>query len=422
LTQFAADRRLLLRAAALGGLSWLTPVAEVLARRAEREPKKPAQSLIVVWLAGGPSQLETFDPHAGKSIAGDTRSIRTCLPGIELAEGFEQLADVLKLATLVRNVYSKEGDHDRGSYLLKTGYRPDPTLIHPSIGAICCRERKDPGVEIPRHITILPERFSGQGGWLGAQYDPFRTGDPREKVPDVVAKVDDARQRARLDDELVIERAFARGREQAVQATMHRQMVDTARRMMTSEQLKAFDVSQEPKELQAAYGNTPFGRGCLAARRLIEVGVRCVEVTLTGWDSHVKNHEIQRAQVDILDPALSTLLTDLEQRGLLASTVVLCGGEFGRSPAINRLGGRDHWPGGFSVLVAGGRLRRGHVVGETDPEGKALKPEQSTSVADLHATLLSALGINFAHEESGPFGRLVKYSEGQPLAGLVEKG
>ncbi len=171
--------------------------------------------------------------------------------------------------------------------------------------------------------------------------------------------------------------------------------------------------------MRAAYGETPFGRGCLAARRLIEVGVRCVEVTLAGWDSHVNNHEIHRDRVKSLDPALSTLLTDLRERNLLDKTIVVCGGEFGRSPSVNRLGGRDHWPHGFSMLLAGGRLPRGLVVGETDPEGKGLTAEQSTTIPDLHATLLTALGIDPAHEEMAPIGRPIKFSDGKAIAQLL---
>src|SRR5262249_13222964 len=141
-----------------------------------------------------------------------------------------------------------------------------------------------------------------------------------------------------------------------------------ARVMMSSEQLKAFDVKREPASLRAEYGDTPFGRACLAARRLTEVGVRCVEVTLDGWDSHVNNEKIQRGKVDILDPAFSALLRDLRQRKELGRTIVVCLGEFGRSPAINPLGGRDHWPNGFSLAIAGGGIAGGRVIGETDPD------------------------------------------------------
>jgi uncharacterized protein (DUF1501 family) len=412
-------RRRWLEFGGFAGLSWLTPVAHLLARDERPSTHEPAQSIIMLWLAGGPSQLETFDPHPGKEIAGETRAIPTAVKGIELAQGFDRLAEEMGSATLVRNLYSKEGDHERGVYALKTGYRVDPTVVHPSIGAICCHQLPVGKTEIPRHVSIEPDRWPGRGGMLGNQYDAFKTFDPKTKVPDIVTRVDEQRNAARLADRHVVEDAFTRGRLRQVQATLHNDLVDRARKMMTSEQLKAFDVTEEPLEVQAAYGDTPFGRGCLAARRLIEVGVRAVEVTLTGWDSHVNNHEIHQGQLKTLDPAIAALLADLRTRKLLDRTIVVCCGEFGRTPVINRLKGRDHWPQGFSALLAGGRLPRGFVLGETDPEGGKLKPEQSTLVADLHATLLTALGIDPQHEVLAPVGRPIKLSEGMPVPSLL---
>ena len=192
-----------------------------------------------------------------------------------------------------------------------------------------------------------------------------------------------------------------------------------ARAMMGSDQLKAFDVSREPASVRAEYGDTPFGRGCLAARRLIEVGVRCVEVTLDGWDSHVNNHEIQGKLVKTLDPAFSALLRDLSRRDLLKRTVVLCGGEFGRTPKVNPLGGRDHWPNGFSLALAGGGLRSGLVLGETDPEGKK-DPVKPTSIEDVHATILTALGVDPGRENIAPAtGRPIKLSSGKAIRELL---
>jgi uncharacterized protein (DUF1501 family) len=314
-------------------------------------------------------------------------------------------------------VVSKEGDHERGTYTVKTGYRPDPTVIHPSIGAICCHQLPVGATEIPRHISILPQQWPSVGGMLGKQFDAFKCSDPAAKTPDVTASVSDERFRQRLDDLAVVERAFSRGRAPQVQATLHRATIESARKMMSSEQLAAFEIDREPLELRKAYGETPFGRGCLAARRLTEVGVRCVEVTLGGWDTHANNHEGHREQAKILDAALSALLEDLRSRDLLRKTIVLCGGEFGRTPQINRLGGRDHWPHGFSMLLAGGRIRGGTVLGATDPEG-GRNVEAPQPVADVHATVLSALGIDPGHEELAPVGRPIKFREGRPIEEL----
>ncbi|HEX5443451.1 MAG TPA: DUF1501 domain-containing protein [Pirellulales bacterium] len=413
------NRRGALKLAALGGVSWLTAAAHLLARAAEATPgHEPAQSMILLWLAGGPSQLETFDPQPGKNIAGGTRAINTSVSGIQVAEGYERLADQVQHVALVRSLISKEGDHERGTYLMKTGYRPNPTVVHPSIGAICCHHLPLAGAEIPRHISILPGQWPSVGGLLGKQYDAFQIGDPAGKVPDVSALVSDERVSRRLADLRVVEDAFARGRLRQAEATLHGATVNQARQMMTSEQLAAFDVNQEPVGLRRSYGDTPFGRGCLAARRLIEVGVRCVEVNLNGWDSHINNHEIHRTLAQTLDPALAALIADLRQRDLLRKTVVICGGEFGRAPQINRLGGRDHWPHGFTMLLAGGGLRSGVAIGETDPEG-GRRVKDPYDVSDVHATVLTALGIDPAHEELAPIGRPIKLSEGKPIAPLM---
>lgn len=414
----AFNRRSWLRGAAgLGGAAWLTTVANVLADEPALGRHEPAQSIILLWMAGGPSQLETFDPHPGHAISGPTRAIDTAARGVQLAEGFERVAAEMGSISLVRSLVSKEGDHERGTYFVKTGYRPDPTVMHPSLGAICCHELSPGRTEIPRHISILPGQWPSRGGFLGDQYDAFKTFDPREKVPDVAPRVAPARVQERLDDLQLVERTFAEGRQQAVGATRHQATMSDARRMMTSEQLKAFDVGSESAALRAEYGDTPFGRGCLAARRLIEVGVRCVEVTLTGWDTHAKNFTGHQEQLRILDPAMAALVKDLRDRGLLKRTVVMCGGEFGRTPAINRLDGRDHWPHGFSMALAGGGLR-GAVVGATDPEGSKTVADPH-SIGDVHATVLTALGIDPQKENISPSGRPIKLADGKPIAALL---
>lgn len=416
------SRRTLLQAAGLTGLSWLTPVADLLAVDVERVPKgKPARSVILIWLAGGPSQLETFDPHPGSKIAAGTGSIRTALKDVLFAPGLEQTAEVMPEVSLIRSMLSKEGDHERAVYNIKTGYRPNPTLVHPSIGAIICHELPDPKVEIPTHISILPNQWPARGGYFGAQYDAFQMGDPIKPVPDVTSRVSPARLDERLASLSVVERAFARGRRADLdqRTTLHEVTMTKARHLMTSDQLKAFDVSQAAVSERAAYGDTPFGRGCLAAVRLIEAGARCVEVTLNGWDTHANNHEGQAKQVKILDPAFAALIRDLKRRGLLDHTVVLCGGEFGRTPKVNPLGGRDHWPHGFSMLVAGGGFARGRVMGATDPAGEQWAPDRPARVEDLHATIQSLLGIDSSKEIMTPVGRPIALSDGRVLREML---
>jgi hypothetical protein len=413
----APDRRRFLQLAGLAGATWLTPVSHLLAREAEKT-KGPATSIIMLWMQGGPSQLETFDPHAGTNIAAGTRSIKTAVSGIEVAPGLGQVAEEMKDVALVRSMVSKEGDHERGTYTMKTGYRPDPTVVHPSIGAICCHELPLGGVEIPRHVSIFPGQWGARGGFLGDQYDAFRMDDPAGPVPDTSSFLPKERDEKRLQGLDVVEGAFARGRGKRAEATGHAGTIAAARKMMSSDQLKAFNVSLEPAAVRKGYGDTPFGRGCLAARRLIEVGVRCVEVTLSGWDTHVNNHEAVGNQLKILDPAYAALLKDLRERKLLDKTLVIWGGEFGRTPTVNPAGGRDHWPTGFTVALSGGGIRTGQVVGATDPNGRD-KPTDPVTVGDLHATVLSAVGIDYSKINQTPIGRTVKFADGRAIDALL---
>jgi hypothetical protein len=411
--------------AGAAGAGWLGPVAKVLAKREDRAGgKAPAQSVILLWMQGGPSQLETLDPHPRSSTGGPTKDIATIVPGIRLAQGLERVAEQMDSISIVRSLVTKEGDHERGTYLVKTGYSPDPTAVHPAIGAIICKELPEElpsGVrtEIPRHVAILPGQWPGRGGELGDHLDAFKTYDPRQKVPDVTARVDKERFEQRLRDLSVVESEFSRGRKRQVDRTLHADSVQRATRMMTSEQLKAFEIDEEPKELLASYGDTPFGRACLAARRLIAVGVRCVEVTLQGWDTHVNNFEGTDEQKKVLDPAFAALVADLKERDLLKSTVVLCGGEFGRTPKINPTDGRDHWPQGFSFAVAGGGLRGGAVLGATDPDGDPKKVVDQHGIEDLHATVLAALGIDFTKEYVSRTQRPLQYSTGEIITELL---
>ena len=426
------NRRTLLKAAGLSGLSWLTPVAHRLGRAEDAAPKgKPPQSVILLWMQGGPSQLETFDPHAGKAIGGEAKAIKTAARDVQVAAGLGNLAEVMDEIAIVRNVVSREGDHERATYNVKTGWRPDPTLVHPSIGAVLCHELPTGSAEIPRHVSILPGQWPGRGGYLGDTFDAFRVPDPLQPIPDVARRVKEGRFQQRLDDLNVVENAFARGRlaKMEQQRTLHLETVAAARKMMTSDQLKAFNVAKEPAALREEFGDTPFGRGCLAAARLVEVGVRCVEVTLNGWDTHANNHEFTSNQVNILDPAFAALIKELKRRDLLDTTIIVWGGEFGRTPRINPAGGRDHWPHGFSLALAGGGIRGGQAIGETSPDGEKLqypeddevarKPGDNITVADVHATVLHTLGVEYTKEFDTPVGRPMKLSAGRVVKELL---
>ena len=412
-------------AAGLAGFSWMTPMADLLAANAEKDKGKKnshAKSLILLWLAGGPSQLETFDPHPNSPISYGTRAINTSLKDVQVAAGLEQTAEVMNDISLLRSVTSKEGDHQRAFYNIKTGYRPNPTVVHPSIGAILCHQLPNPKIEIPTHISILPNQKPARGGFLGAQFDAFQVGDPNKPVPDLISHADEQRQKQRNKGLSIVESAFAAGRikDLDTRKTFHRQTMANARKLMSSDQIKAFDVSEVPEKERLAYGDTPFGRGCLAALRLVEAGVRCVEVTLNGWDTHANNHENHSERLKILDPAFATLIQELKRRDLLDDTIVLCGGEFGRTPKLNIAEGRDHWPKGFSMAIAGGGIPGGRVVGATDPSGEKIDPVNPVRVQDIHATIQHRMGIDYEYELITPVGRPIALSDGRVIEELVE--
>jgi hypothetical protein len=395
------------RATLLGALAaagWLGSA------RTARAQGSPARALLVVWLAGGPSQRETFEPGPGDP------QIATAAPGVRLAKGFEALAAHMEGVALVRSLVSHEADHERGTTLGKTGYAPGGAVVHPSLGAIACHALGESTGGLPSHVTIAPGRWPPRGGMLGARFDAFAVPDARAPVPDLLPRVDPERLARRLDDAAAIDAGLSPAH-RAI-AARQAELTAQARAISTSPEVRAFDVSEEPAAVRARYGEGRFGSACLAARRLIERGVRAVEVTLDGWDAHVACREAHRGLVATLDPALAALLEDLRARGLAQSTLVVCAGEFGRTPTLNGAGGRDHWTRGFSALVAGAGVRGGAVVGATDPAGVA-PPKDPCTVADLHATVLHALGVDPAHREVAPSGRPVTYSEGTPIRAIL---
>ena len=409
-------RRSVLLAATSLGLSFALPPMP--ARAARRRGAERPRSLLVVWLAGGPSQLETFDPHPGGAAGGPTKAIPTALPGVRIAADYPQVAAMLDRFAIIRSLVSKEGDHERGQYTVKTGYRPDPTAIHPALGAIAAHELPSPGLELPRFIALGEAEFPSRGGYLGVECDPYRVFAPGQKGQNLVPHVPADRQARRLDALDALTRSFEIGRGAAVQRTFHEPTLRKAVTLMTSEQLAAFDLDGEPDGVKSRYGDSDFGRGCLVARRLIEAGVRSVEITLSGFDTHTRNFAGHTSQARLLDPALAALVGDLEDRDLLDSTVVLVMGEFGRTPSINPLDGRDHWPHGFSCLLAGAGIACGQVIGSTDPAGVAKQPADPVEIPDLSATVLAALGIDGVREVTTSIGRPMKLSAGTPIPRL----
>lgn len=417
MSELMLNRREALQIATAFGLSFSLPGLDL--KAAEKRGVERPKSLILLWMQGGPSQLETWDPHAGTRIGGEVKALQTTLPGLQIADLYPQMAQEIQHLNVIRSLVSKEGDHERGTYLLKTGYRPDPTLRHPALGAILERELPNAKCEIPQHVTLSGSNWPAWGGFLGAEYDAFKVFEPGFALHNMESYRSKESQERRLSNLRVLERAFQGGRAAQARKTLHSDAIQRALKMMRSEQLRAFKIQDEPAAIKAAYGDNRFGRGCLVARRLIEEGVRSVEVTLDGWDSHANNMSIHQSNAAILDPAFAALVRDLRERDLLQSTVVLCLGEFGRTPNINPLQGRDHWPTGFSCVLGGGGLQSGVVIGATDPENKKTEPQDPVDVHHLFATVLKVCGVEYNKEVLTPIGRPMAYSSGTPIARLL---
>ena len=417
------DRRGLLRQAAAAGLSFLLPGISP-AAAARRGADRPA-SLIVLWMNGGMSQLETWDPHPGTLSGGLTNAISTSAQGVQISHLLPRMAEQMHQCLLIRSLHSKEGDHEKGAAFVRTGYNPEPTLAYPTLGSVIARQLPQASLQIPPYILLNPRIPVPEGGYLGNEWNAFRVFRPGEKVANLTASVPDQRLQRRLQGLDVVGREFARRRPLAEQVTLQQDLTRRAVQMMQSEQLAAFQLDDEPAALQDSYGRTDFGRGCLVARRLVETGVRVVEVTLPGFDTHISNHEGHITQCQILDPAMSALLQDLQQRDLLQSVIVLCISEFGRTPRINPADGRDHWPGWFSCVVAGGGFRRGAVLGATPgeiPTGEPPKPQDPVSVPEVYATILSQLGIDGSQEVITPVGRPIRFASAAPDLRLLHSG
>ena len=367
-----------------------------------------AEHVIVLWLAGAPSQFETFSPKTKSKNGGSTKAIPTNVSGIELAENLPLLSQQMDKITLIRSLTSKEGNHNRASYLMHTSYPPVGVVKHPSFGAITAAElggAKE--FDLPYFISLAGPSYSAE--FLGKQYSPYIVKDVNKPLQNInkYGSIDDNRFEKRIDLLHEIEDNFYK--EKGLDdINDHKVIYDKSVKMMNSPLIKAFDISEESDTLKQAYGNNDFGKGCLMARRLVETGVKFVEVTLDGWDTHLDNFTRSSNLCKKLDPAFSTLVQDLSQRGMLDKTLVLCLGEFGRTPAINTNDGRDHYPDAFACAIAGGGFKGGKVYGETNDDGNKILSNPVTP-ENLFATLCFQLGIDYNKVNYSPQGRPLKY-------------
>lgn len=365
-----------------------------------------AEHCILLYMQGGMSQTDTFDPKPGSKNAGPLKAIKTSAKGLFLSELLPRLADQGKHLAVIRSMATREAAHERARYLLHTGYAPSGTVRHPDLGALVSQAHADPKFELPAYVSIGGRSIGG--GVLGVEHSPFSVEDPTRPVSNLAyAKGVDAgrfRKRRRLLD--AIERQFAK-QHPGDETLGHTQVYAKADRMMHSARVKAFDLSGESQTLKDAYGANRFGQGCLMARRLIETGVKIVEVQLGGWDTHQDNFTANRRNAGILDAGMGTLIGDLAQRDLLSKTLVLLITEFGRTPRINDNDGRDHWANGWSLAMAGGPIQGGRVIGVTNGDGTKVTKRPITA-QDLVASTFHAMGVDAARINDTPNGRPIR--------------
>jgi hypothetical protein len=425
MNQTLSRRNLLLRAAAagIGGLSasgWL-PVLAGQAAAATAAGAKP-KSCILLYMSGGPSHIDTFDLKLTGETRTDYQPIATSAPGLEICEHLPKMARLMHHAAVIRGMSTAEADHDRGRYLMHTGYsRTNGGVPYPSLGAIVSSELGRAGALLPNFVVAnLKDRLDPAfTGYLGPQHRGLILPELDKGIEDVRPTVPQPAFDDRFDLLTKLDRAF-HGKYRAPSTAAHQSNYARAVDLMRAETLKAFDLADEPAAAFDRYTPSPvdprdsngaglrdFGKGCLLARRLVEAGVPFVEVVLQSWDTHADNFAKTQHNCEALDPAWSALVEDLADRGLLDSTLVIWMGEFGRTPKINPTGGRDHYGRAWSTVLMGGGVKGGQVIGRTDASGATVE-DRPVSAADFFATVCELLGIDHAKINEGPGGRTVR--------------
>jgi hypothetical protein len=397
-----------------------------LAERVAASPRRQ-RSCILLWMNGGPSQMDTFDLKPGHANGGPFQEITTKVPGIRFSEHLPKLAMHMDEMALIRSVSSREGEHGLATYLAHTGYAARGPIQYPTLGSLVAKESGRHDAALPNFVSIAPFRTLSPAahapGFLGPRYAALTVGEanlgygPRPADDDKALRVENlatpagtSREHAEARLRLVgdLQREFVERHPDGV-ALGHQTAYERAVRLMSTSAAKALRLDDEPDQLRDAYGRNLFGQGCLLARRLVEQGVPFVEVTLggqnsLGWDTHLNNFDTVKGLSATLDAAWSTLLTDLRQRGLLEPTLMVWMGEFGRTPRINGNNGRDHYPYASSAVLAGGGIKTGQVVGRTSRDGGTIE-ERPVTVPDLLATVLQALGIETTTQNISNTGR-----------------
>ncbi|MCE9562216.1 MAG: DUF1501 domain-containing protein [Planctomycetes bacterium] len=421
------SRRHLLRAGAVSATVSMSGMLGKLAMAAEQSKTKPKRSCILLWMNGGPSTIDLWDLKVGHENGGPYKEVNTTATGLKISEHLPKIAMHGDQLAILRGMTTKEGDHARGTYLMRTGQLPGAAGIqYPSIGSLVSKELGDPKAELPNFLSIAPQRFFAQEafgpGFLGPVHAPLIVGenqafnnntpmnqlDDALKVADLTKpkSVDDASAAVRLDLLREMQEDFAAGRPGQM-AKSHAAAYDRAIRLMQSDGAKIFDLTTEKDSIRDKYGRNLFGQGCLLARRLVEKGVPFVEVSLGNWDTHGQNFDQVKGLSGTLDAAWASLMEDLKDRGLLETTTIVWMGEFGRTPKINQGRGRDHYPNAWSTVLAGGGIKGGQAIGKTSADGTTVE-ERPTTTLDMLATLCMALGIDYEKTNPSNVGRPIR--------------
>jgi hypothetical protein len=428
------SRRDLLRVGVLS--AWGLTLADWLRLRSHARDDAPtakAKACILVWLAGGPAHLDTFDPKpdAPVDVRGEFKPIDTVVPGLTISEVFPKLARAMDRVTLVRSVTSPEADHDRAAHHLLTGYRPSPALIYPSYGSVVAKVRGPGGGTLPPYVAMPDAPLFSSSGYLTPAFDPFAVGsDPnspgfrvRDLTPPDRLTLNRLLRRREMVKRLD---GFSRDVPETPLSSSRDKFAEQAYDLMTSDAARAaFQIEAEDATLRDAYGRTPLGQSLLLARRLVEAGVGFITINdrgmgQLGWDTHQQNFPtLKNNLAPPLDQGIAALLDDLADRGMLDSTLVLVMGEFGRTPKINGNAGRDHHGRANSVLLAGGGIPGGAVIGKTDAQGDS-PVDRPVTPSDLAATLYKSLGIDPEQRFQTPDGQPIRLVDtGQPIAELL---
>ncbi len=375
--------------------------------------KNPAKNIIYLYMNGGMTHLDTFDPKPGAETQGPVQTIDTSANGVQISEYLPQLAKQIDKAVLVRSLSSTQGAHERGRYLMRTSYTQRGTIRHPALGAWMLRLSGRHNKSLPGNVRIGGDSRHPGAGFMEAEFSPLPIGDPTAGLQN--SKLARGTTQNQFDSRLALSNALDqefRDRFNQKKVRSYNDAYDDAVRLMTSAELEAFNIYREPEPVRIAYGDNPFGQGVLLARRLVENNVRFVEVTLGGWDTHQSNFVRVPERTDLLDRALGTLLSDLEDRGILDETLVVVASEFGRTPTINQNAGRDHYPRAFSGLIAGGGIQGGQVYGSTDEKGEEVAADL-LEVPDFNATIAYGLGL--------PLRKIVRSASRRPFT-VAHKG